>query len=110
MHICTCKKKEEKNIFGLLFFPPNVQKYDTNVVYTYFSPVNLEATTSNNNIAQSALLPSNNLNPQAPIFVPTTTYKQDFMPKSYADVVNANKDPSEDVTDSFYAVEDTTSL
>lgn len=41
-------------------------------------------------------LSSNVLNPQAPVFVPNF-YKQDFNsnnpPKSYADVVNANRDP-----------------
>lgn len=73
-----------------------------------------EATTSNNNnntIAQPAALLSstNNLNPQAPIFVPTT-YKQDFQLKTYADVVNANKEPADVTTDSIYGIEDSTSL
>lgn len=54
----------------------------------------------------------NYLNPQAPIFVPTI-YKQDFNsnfpPKSYADVVNANKDPSEHATElSIYPADDST--
>ena len=82
------------------------------------SAASFEATTStiNNNIAQSILLSSstsssaNNLNPQAPIFVPTI-YKQDFdsnfPPKSYADVVNANRDPTEQATElSIYSDDD----
>lgn len=88
-----------------------------------FPATSFEATTStmNKNIAQSILLSSstsssaaaaNYLNPQAPIFVPTI-YKQDFNsnfpPKSYADVVNADKDPNEQATElSIYPADDST--
>jgi hypothetical protein len=56
--------------------------------FIYFSAVT--DSTNNNNCESNPAL--NALNPQAPVFVPTF-FKQDFTvpPKSYADVVNANR-------------------
>ncbi|KAL7031794.1 hypothetical protein ACKWTF_007136 [Chironomus riparius] len=94
-------------------------RFGNNCKFLHDDATSFEATpTINNNIAQSILLSSsssaNNLNPQAPIFVPTI-YKQDFdsnfPPKSYADVVNANRDPSEQVTElSIYPADDPTQI
>lgn len=53
-------------------------------------------TTTSTSFRRTPLNSSNVLNPQAPVFVPNF-YKQDFNsnnpPKSYADVVNADRDP-----------------
>jgi Ataxin-2 C-terminal region len=73
---------------------------------------NIEISNSSTSLHSTAS--SNALNPQAPEFVPTF-YKQDYdaklPPKSYADVVNANKDPVEPVHEEImHAVDDSASL
>jgi E3 ubiquitin-protein ligase makorin len=91
----TCRYLHGEGKFGLLF-----DKYhrSISILFLFLSSFLAESSNviNNNNTLSSTSSSSsftNSLNPQAPIFVPT--FKKEFNPndppKSYADVVNANR-------------------
>lgn len=104
----------------IVFFITATANYSSGTNDTCTSPASRTTTTSSTFRRTPSLLNSSNvLNPQAPVFVPNF-YKQDFNsnnpPKSYADVVNADRDPlniSDEKEEEFeyhQAMEDSTTL
>lgn len=73
-------------------------------------PLNNNTLSASSSTSTTSTLTANSLNPKAPVFVPT--FKKDFVtndpPKSYADVVNANRVREEPVE--WIPVNDSSSL